>query len=117
MTPDTGTHMPDASHPNTANPADSPALLTLEEAARVLQCHRTTIGRLVAQGELACIRYSSRPGSRMLFTTELLTDFLRRRAVRTPPPITCAPSSRKRTLRADQRSPWEAPTPTSDQLW
>jgi len=83
----------------------------------VLQCHRTTIGRLVAQGELACIRYSSRPGSRMPFTPELLTDFLRRRAVRTPPQITSAPSARKRTLRADQRSPWEAPTPTSDQLW
>lgn len=117
MTPDTGTNMTDAPHPTTASPSDPPALLTLEEAARVLQCHRTTIGRLVAQGELACIRYSSRPGSRMLFTTELLSDFLRRRAVRTPPQISSAPSARKRTLQAERRSPWEAPTPTADQLW
>lgn len=45
-----------------------PQLLTLEEAAGILQCHRTTIGRLVASGDLGCIRYSNRPGARMLFT-------------------------------------------------
>ena len=99
-------------------PARAPQLLTLEEAASVLQCHRTTIGRLVAQGDLACIRYSDRPGARMLFTMDLLSDFLRRRATRPrPESLTSAPAATRRTRRTTGPSPWEESTPTSTQLW
>jgi excisionase family DNA binding protein len=96
----------------------APQLLTLEQAAALLQCHRTTIGRLVAQGDLACIRYSDRPGARMLFTMELLSEFLGRRAKRRQP-IATTPTkiAAKRTRPQGQPSPWEEPSSTADRLW
>jgi excisionase family DNA binding protein len=69
-----------------------PELLNAGDAAARLKCHRSTIGKLVAQGELRCIRYSSQPGARMYFTEELLREFLELRAQQVPPPQIQAPA-------------------------
>lgn len=87
-------------------------ILTLADASAMLQCHRTTISRLVAEGQLGCIRYSDRPGSRMLFTKELIDEFLARRARRAveiepPKPVHRSMKRRDATFPA-ARSPWES---------
>lgn len=110
--------MSDTSPCENTNAIELPRLLSLEEAASILQCHRTTIGRLVAQGELGCIRYSNRPGARMLFTMELLTEFLGRRARRVVNVAITAPSARRRVKPdTDPRSPWENASSTPVRLW
>jgi len=100
----------------TTDATQLPRMLTLAEAAQTLQCHRTTVSRLVAQGELAGIRYSSRPGARMLFTEELLAQFVRGRARREQQVAHQPQASSRRRTPAPVDSPWEA-SPAGPSLW
>lgn len=44
-----------------------PDLIGTKRAAEILQCHGSTISRMVKEGRLACVRLSDAPASPMLF--------------------------------------------------
>lgn len=71
-----------------------------------------------SRGELACIRYSNRRGARMLFTTELLAEFLQQRAQRSVQ-VEFAPAApvHRMTRPAKSRSPREDGALTREQLF
>lgn len=63
---------------------DSPLLLTVDEAAARLRVHATTLRKLIADGELGCVRI----GRKVMVTPDQITEFIdenRQAAVRPAP--------------------------------
>lgn len=63
---------------------ESPLLLTVDQAAARLRVHATSLRKLTADGELACVRI----GRKVMVTPDQITEFIednRKAAVRPPP--------------------------------